>query len=345
MMFAEFSDVSYEDWKKQAVKDLKGTDFEAIVWEKTFGKVLPYYTERPEYGDKILSDGSETQNLPMIECASGEEEKSNKLALAALNTGADGILFELRRNAKPDFATLLRGIGLNFCSVAFSNGSTESYFDFQNYLTENYADKTDEIRGFFDAPFDADHAEDYLKMPDFSPCVFRPVGQDETAIVAECIAFYADILRKNPDWASKIVFSFSAQDDFFCEIAKIRALKKLLLGMSQKAGVPFTNKIHVSTQPRSDEQAQKDPYLNMISNTTQAMSVVAAGADSLTVLPHTYGMKETDDFSARIARNVYCILREESFLTRVADATAGAYYVEQLTDKIARTAYEKAFSA
>jgi methylmalonyl-CoA mutase len=75
-----------------------------------------------------------------------------------------------------------------------------------------------------------------------------------------------------------------------------------------------------------------DPYTNLLRATTQALSAAIGGCDTLEVRPFR--------FSNRLAINVQRILREESHINRVADPAGGSYYVESLTDSLAREAWK-----
>jgi methylmalonyl-CoA mutase len=70
------------------------------------------------------------------------------------------------------------------------------------------------------------------------------------------------------------------------------------------------------------------------------MSAAVAGADSISVLPFDNAYKEADEFGYRIARNQQLLLKEESYLEKIVDPAAGSYYIENLTDQIARGAWE-----
>jgi methylmalonyl-CoA mutase len=83
-----------------------------------------------------------------------------------------------------------------------------------------------------------------------------------------------------------------------------------------------------------------DAYTNMLRTTTEGMSALIGGCDSLTLEAYNKTFERTSDFSERIARNQQLILREESYLDKVADAAAGSYYVESLTDALAAQAWE-----
>jgi methylmalonyl-CoA mutase len=84
-----------------------------------------------------------------------------------------------------------------------------------------------------------------------------------------------------------------------------------------------------------------DPYTNMLRTTTEAMSAIIGGCDSLSVLPFNEGFGKVNDFSSRIARNQQHILKDESYLDKVADISSGSYYIETLTDRLAEAAWEQ----
>jgi methylmalonyl-CoA mutase len=76
--------------------------------------------------------------------------------------------------------------------------------------------------------------------------------------------------------------------------------------------------------------------LILLSNTTQAMSAILGGCNTLITNVH-----EENSLGTRIARNVSNILKEESHFDKVADVSAGSYYIETLTDKIAEAIWTK----
>jgi methylmalonyl-CoA mutase len=86
----------------------------------------------------------------------------------------------------------------------------------------------------------------------------------------------------------------------------------------------------------SKDSFVEDAHKNKIRVTTQAMSAVLAGVESLTIDP-----TEDSDFGKRISRNVQHLLQLESYLDRVADPAAGSYYIEQLTNQIAEAVWQR----
>jgi len=142
--------------------------------------------------------------------------------------------------------------------------------------------------------------------------------------------------------APKIKFRFATGSNYFLEIAKYRAAR-LLWAHIVKAYGPSKEevtkmKIHAITSLWNN--SMYDPYVNLLRTTTEAMSSIIAGIDSLTVIPFNEVYEKPSDFSERIARNQQLLLKEESYLDKVADISAGSYYLENLTDSIAAEAWK-----
>jgi methylmalonyl-CoA mutase len=78
----------------------------------------------------------------------------------------------------------------------------------------------------------------------------------------------------------------------------------------------------------------------MLRATTEAMSAVIGGCDSLSVRGFDETYQESNDFSRRISRNISTILKEESYFDKVIDPSAGSYFIENLTFEIAKNAFK-----
>jgi methylmalonyl-CoA mutase len=142
--------------------------------------------------------------------------------------------------------------------------------------------------------------------------------------------------------ASKIRFSFGVGSGYFPEIAKLRAAR-LLWSTVMNGFLPGNTEasmmdIHSVTSKRN--KTINDPYINMLRTQTEAMSAILGGTDSLTVEPFDITFRQPDEFSERIARNQQLILKEESYFDKVADPSAGSYYIEKLTQLIAENAWK-----
>jgi methylmalonyl-CoA mutase len=83
-------------------------------------------------------------------------------------------------------------------------------------------------------------------------------------------------------------------------------------------------------------QTVYDPHVNLLRATTEAFSGAVGGCDSLHISPFDELLRVPDEFSRRVARNTHTVLREESHITRTVDPAGGSWYVENLTDSVAR---------
>jgi methylmalonyl-CoA mutase len=141
--------------------------------------------------------------------------------------------------------------------------------------------------------------------------------------------------------ANSIKFNFGIGNNYFMEIAKLRAAR-LLWAQIVKA---YNPELDESTQLIAHSETNRfnktvyDPYVNMLRTQTEAMSAALGGAHSITVLPFDAIYEETTDFSERIARNQQALLKEESYLDKITDPSAGSYYIENLTDSLVDEAW------
>ncbi len=140
--------------------------------------------------------------------------------------------------------------------------------------------------------------------------------------------------------ARQIGFTYSVGSDLFLELAKLRAARlcwsKVVAACGGDDAAQNTT-LHAVTSRRT--KTQRDPWVNMLRSTTEAFSAMAGGADSLTTRGFDEAIGPSDTFAQRIARNVQVVLNEEAHVTQVADPAGGSYYVESLTDTLARTAW------
>lgn len=134
--------------------------------------------------------------------------------------------------------------------------------------------------------------------------------------------------------APEIEFVFAVGPSYFIEIAKLRAARLLwaqaVSAFGAKVDESCRMRLHVRTPRRN--KSLFDRYTNLLRVTTEALAAVIGGCDKLTV--QAFGFDEHQ------ALNVQRILREETHLDAVADAAGGAYYVEALTDSLARAGWK-----
>lgn len=156
----------------------------------------------------------------------------------------------------------------------------------------------------------------------------------------EYMAQLTDRGISSEDAASKIRFTFGTGSNYFPEIAKLRAARILWSAVLQGFCTERCPEMEIHCITTRWNKTLFDPYVNMLRSQTEAMSAVLGGTNSLTVEPFDAAYREPDAFSERISRNQQLILKEEARFDKVADPSAGSYYIEKLTDLLAEAAWK-----
>lgn len=142
-------------------------------------------------------------------------------------------------------------------------------------------------------------------------------------------------------FAPRLSFFWAIGMNHFMEIAKMRAGRmlwaKLLKQFNPKDEKSLALRTHCQTSGWS--LTEQDPFNNVARTCIEAAAAAFGGTQSL----HTNALDEAialpTDFSARIARNTQIFLQEETKICKTVDPWAGSYYVESLTDEIAKKAW------
>ncbi|MDK8465047.1 methylmalonyl-CoA mutase family protein [Marinobacter sp. SS13-12] len=145
------------------------------------------------------------------------------------------------------------------------------------------------------------------------------------------------------EFGPRLSFFFVSQADFFEEIAKFRAARRIYAKiMREKFGAtnPAASRLRFHAQTAAATLTKPQYTINPIRTALQALSAVLGGAQSL----HTNGMDEAfaipTEEAMRIALRTQQIIAYETNITQVVDPLGGSYYVESLTDEIEREAWK-----
>jgi methylmalonyl-CoA mutase len=142
--------------------------------------------------------------------------------------------------------------------------------------------------------------------------------------------------------SSSLMFSFATGSGYFMEIAKLRAARLLWATIVEqyKPANDESLKMFIHSTSSFWNKTVYDPYVNLLRTTTEGMSAAIGNTDSMSVLPFDFPFREEGEISRRIARNQQLILKEEAYLDKVVDPAAGSYYIETLTDSVAKHAWD-----
>ena len=158
---------------------------------------------------------------------------------------------------------------------------------------------------------------------------------------AEFLTRLTDLDYSIDDIAPRIKFNFGVGSNYFMEIAKLRAARLLWAKVVNAYGPKNTEvtKMHIHSANISFNKTIYDAHSNMLRTTTETLSALLGGTDSFTVLPYNASFEWPNEFAERIARNQQLLLKEESFIDKIADPSAGSYYIETLTDELIEKAW------
>lgn len=139
----------------------------------------------------------------------------------------------------------------------------------------------------------------------------------------------------------QLEFRYSAGADQFTTIAALRAARRLWDRVGEVSGAaPEVRSQRQHAVTSSVMTTRRDPWVNMLRTTVACFAAGVGGADSVTVQPFDAALGLPDSFARRIARNTQSLLVEEGHLARVLDPAGGSWYVESLTDELARAAWD-----
>ncbi|HSH79453.1 MAG TPA: methylmalonyl-CoA mutase family protein, partial [Herpetosiphonaceae bacterium] len=169
-------------------------------------------------------------------------------------------------------------------------------------------------------------------------------AQELAFTLADGVAYVEAALAaglKVDEFAPRLSFFFNAHSNFFEEIAKFRAARRMWARiMRERFGARDERALQMRfhTQTAGSTLTSQQPLNNVVRTTVEAMAAVLGGTQSL----HTNGYDEALALptaeAATLALRTQQIIAHESGIPRVADPLGGSYYVEALTDQLEREA-------
>jgi len=171
--------------------------------------------------------------------------------------------------------------------------------------------------------------------------------QELAFTLADGIAYIQDVIDRkklNVDsFAPRLSFFFNSHIDFFEEIAKFRAARRMWARIMRerfKAKNPRSWWLRFHTQTAGCSLTARQPYNNIIRTATEALAAVLGGTQSL----HTNSLDEVlalpSDFAVTIALRTQQILADETGVINIMDPLGGSYFIEALTNEVEEKAWE-----
>ena len=356
-LFKEFPQVSAQQWKQKIQYDLKGADYnDTLVWESVEGiKVKPFYHSEDLEKSTVPSPENKKWHIAQSIYV-GDVSKANQKALEILKKGVSSLVFTIP-NPKVSLVEVLQGIDLGKIPVHFK-------FEFLalepiKKLLSFVKDKDAQIFFHFDpighlarkGNWHQSQAEDEsvlkeiasLTSPENSilpiaidTSLYQNAGANIIQQLAYTLAHTNEYLNKFQSSFQVPVFNVSVGGNYFFEIAKIKALRWLWSTLASEYGTDES--CHIVATPSKRNKTLYDYNVNMLRTTSECMSAILGGADTVCNLSYDALYHKDNEFAERIARNQLVLLKEESYFGETAHATDGAYYIESLTQQLAEKA-------
>jgi methylmalonyl-CoA mutase len=364
-LLQEFPPVSTQSWEEAIRNDLKGADYaRKLIWQTEEGlAVKPYYRAEDiqglEYSDAAPGDFPYACSTRLSgdwrireEIDAVDPEQANHAARSAVAAGAEEIAFcnVVIGNAS-DLGTL--AVNLEDIPLHFENAGELLIRLLIERLSEGHRPRLWSTG--WDPFTDLDFAAEVVRTAPAALAPFTIHGEEfeesgATAVeevgftLAAGVDFLAEMVSRKVEVdraAASIIFSFAIGANFFFQIAKLRAFRMLWARVVESFGGRrecARARIHARTSRWN--KTVYDSHVNILRGTTEAMSTVLGGADSVSVAPFDECYKTPDEASRRLARNTQILLKQEALLSRVADPGAGSYCLEVFTDFIAREGWK-----
>ena len=359
-LFNEFDEVSAKQWKQKIQYDLKGADYnETLVWQSPEGiNVKPFY-HQDDFSKEFQPIPGQPESWKIAqEIFIDEEAIANKIALNALNRGAESIIFKAEKEF--DIEVVFKDFPYQDATIYFDLRFLSE--EFYNNLIEFLSPKNAKVyynidiignlarTGNWFHNLKRDHEildaivakNPSAKLLAIDSGLYQNAGANIVQQLAYALAHaneYLNHIGSEAKQSIKLTFQLAIGSNYFFEIAKIRALRKLYAVLAKEYGVDET--CHIIAVPTKRNKTLYDYNVNMLRTTSECMSGVLGGADTVCNLAYDSLYHKSNEFGQRISRNQLLILKHESYFDAVSNAADGTYYIESLTDEIAKKALEK----
>ncbi|MGO3182168.1 MAG: methylmalonyl-CoA mutase subunit beta [Aequorivita sp.] len=364
--FEDFDEISAKQWKQQIQYDLKGADYnETLVWQSPEGiHVKPFY-HQDDFTEDFVPIPGQPESWKIAQRIFIDDEKIAKnIALDALERGAQAIIFSAEKEFEIEtvltdfpFETATIYFNVKFLSEEFytkliqffSDKKVSVYYNIDLIgnlaRTGNWFHNLKKDHEILDVVFQKNSKENILAV---DATLYQNAGANMVQQLAYALAHANEYLNhicqaessQSPNEVRNlnITFQLATGPNYFFEIAKIRALRKLYAALANEYGIKES--CHIIATPSKRNKTLYDYNVNLLRSTTECMSAVLGGADTVCNLPYDALYHKSNEFGERISRNQLLILKHESYFDTVSNPADGAYYIESLTDELAEKALQ-----
>ncbi len=353
-LFEDFEAVSSKAWKQKIQVDLKGADYnETLIWKTNEGiDVKPFY--HADAFDTYTTNLNDNSWLIGQEIVVDNVSKANAEAIDVVKRGAEHIHFVFP-NESTDLNKLFQDIDLSIAKITlqFNFSPSKDFLDQHNSILSNvnvtglhdcihqlassgnwYQNLQDDLKAH-------SHYVSALNTIYVDARLYQNAGANNIQQLAYALSHgneYLNNIDTKNKTSLKIVFNTAVGSNYFFEIAKLRALRILWASLAEAYNC--NSECHIISTPSKRNKTIYDYNTNMLRTTTECMSAVIGGADSVINTPYDSIYHKPNEFGDRISRNQLLVLKHESYFDKVNNAADGSYYIESLTTQLATKALD-----
>lgn len=357
--FNDFPKISKEQWEEVLIKELKGADLKSTLSRKDSIENIEYSCYNHTSDDVEVSSGSarslKSENNDWLNTAYVkvlDEKSANEHALKLLMIGADALVFDIRKE-QVDWELLFQDISFEYIQADFIILSTYQVGEIFYHLKEYQG-----IKFRFDIHKFGKDELDYVSKNCINqnvPFCFvnafsiqqtgANISQELTFALSTAHEYLLFLLEQglSVEQADKLIHvSLGVGKNYFMEISKFRVFRKLWLNiLNQYDDSVLSSSCIISGEIGFVNKSLKDPYTNLLRQTTESMSAIIGGVNSILVYPYDLHAQKRDvDFTDRMSLNIPLILKNESYLDKVIDPVGGSYSIENITNSLSNLSWD-----
>lgn len=355
-LFDDFDSIHTKQWKQLIQFELDGADYNnSLIWTSLEDiKIKPFY-HQDEFKESYSINTKATEFKICQNIYVHDLEKSNLKAFDSINRGAESIRFTIS-NKNTDIEKLLKNLPLENLSIYFN--LTFLSVDFikkintvaQLKKTVIYCNLdpighlakegnwyvTPEKSNFETLNLLSKETTSAISLISIDGTLYQNAGANIVQQIAYSLAHTNEYFNRITPINKTIVFQMAVGTNYFFEIAKLRALRLLFRLIAKEYQHNFD--CHILVSPTKRNKTLYDYNVNLLRTTTECMSAILGGADTIANLPYDTLYHKNNEFSDRIARNQLLLLKYESYFDKVNNPADGSYYIESLTQQLAEKA-------
>lgn len=335
----DFKQLDPKEWKLKVQAELAGLDYnEILVGDSAEGiQIKPVY-HAEDRNPEMSQPMSGTKDWKIISDFFPNEKQDEAYLYGFLVKDADvQTVVDL-----PEYLDVFYALEKPFETLAKHDFASVKNLQYLNLDPIGHLARTG--NWYFSQEEDIQQTRDILKQSTFDKAIqidaalYQNAGANHVQQIALAVAHGVEYLEQlGQAAAEKMYFKTAVGGNYFFEIAKLRALKKLWKLVLSAYGLEVKTPVFAETSSRN--KSLLDEYNNLIRSGLEASAAIQGKADFVHVLSYDH-LRKTSVFSEELASKQQLLLQKEAYFDRFSDPVSGAYFIENTTELMVKNALE-----